>query len=82
MTPRKKTGYYTKLDPALREIMRQYKDATGIPEAQMVDRALREWLGARGVITVTGRYNRVGKIGEVVPDVLPPRERRVKKVKR
>jgi len=72
MTPRKKTGYYTKLDPALREVMRRYKDATGIPEAQMVDRALRQWLGERGAIKVTGRH---GKIGEAAPDVLPPREK-------
>jgi hypothetical protein len=44
MTPRKKIGYFTKLDPELREAMRRFKEATGVPEAQQIDRALRDWL--------------------------------------
>lgn len=47
MTPRKKIGYYTKIDPELREAMARYKAALGVPEAVQVDRALREWLGER-----------------------------------
>jgi hypothetical protein len=47
MSPRKKAGYFTKLDPELREAMRRYKDAVGVPEAQQIDRALREWLAQR-----------------------------------
>jgi hypothetical protein len=47
MTPRKKAPFFTKLDPELREAMRRYKEVVGVPEAQQVDRALREWLGER-----------------------------------
>lgn len=47
MTPKNKRPFYTKLDPDLREAMRRYKAAVGVPEAQQVDRALREWLGER-----------------------------------
>jgi hypothetical protein len=43
----KKIGWYTKLDPELREAMRRYKERVGVPEAQQVERALREWLGQR-----------------------------------
>ncbi len=71
MAERKKVPFYTKIDPLLKEALRRYKLDVGVPEAQQIDRALREWLGARGV-TVTGRH---GKIGEAVPDVLPPREK-------
>jgi hypothetical protein len=70
MTPRKKVPYFTKLDPALREVMRQYKEATGIPEAQQVDRALRAWLGERGVIEVVRTDGRVGYV--VADDPAPP----------
>jgi hypothetical protein len=42
-----KVGYFTKLDPELREAMRRYKEAVGVPEAQQIERALREWLRAR-----------------------------------
>lgn len=45
--PQEKVPYYTKLDPELREAMRRYKAAVGVPEAQQVDRALREWLAER-----------------------------------
>ena len=47
MTPRKKVPFFTKLDPELREALRRYKVAVGVPEAEQVDRALREWLGER-----------------------------------
>ena len=47
MSPRKKVPYFTKLDPELREAMRRYKEVVGVPEAQQIDRALREWLGER-----------------------------------
>jgi hypothetical protein len=47
MTPRKKVSYFTKLDPELREALRRYKTAVGVPEAEQIDRALREWLGER-----------------------------------
>jgi hypothetical protein len=47
MTPRKKVPYFTKLDPELREALRRYKAAVGVPEAEQIDRALREWLGER-----------------------------------
>ena len=47
MTTRKKIGYFTKLDPDLREALRRYKAAIGVPEAEQIDRALREWLGER-----------------------------------
>ncbi len=42
-----KVGYFTKLDPELREQMRRYKEAVGVPEAQQIERALREWLSVR-----------------------------------
>ena len=42
-----KVGYFTKLDPELREAMRRYKEAVGVPEAQQIERALRDWLSAR-----------------------------------
>ena len=47
MTPRQKVPFFTKLDPELREALRRYKADVGVPEAQQVDRALREWLGKR-----------------------------------
>ena len=47
MTPRKKVPYFTKLDPELREALRRYKAVVGVPEAEQIDRALREWLGER-----------------------------------
>lgn len=45
--PQRKIGYYTKLDPELREAMRRYKQAVGVPEAQQIERALMAWLGER-----------------------------------
>ena len=45
--PQTKVAYFTKLDPELREAMRRYKAAVGVPEAQQIERALREWLGER-----------------------------------
>jgi hypothetical protein len=45
--PQKKVAYFTKLDPELREAMRRYKASVGVPEAQQIDRALREWLSGR-----------------------------------
>ncbi len=77
MTPRRKVPFYTKLDPDLKAALRKFKDDVGVPEAQAIDRALRQWLGERGV-TVTGRS---GKIGSAAPDVVPPREM-IKKGKR
>lgn len=50
MTPRKKVPFFTKLDPELREALRRYKADVGVPEAEQVDRALREWLNERGVL--------------------------------
>ncbi len=50
MTPLKKVPFFTKLDPELREALRRYKADVGVPEAQQVDRALREWLIKRGVM--------------------------------
>jgi hypothetical protein len=47
MTARKKVPYFTKLDPKLREALRRYKAAIGVPEAEQIDRALRQWLGER-----------------------------------
>jgi hypothetical protein len=47
MTGRNKVGYFTKLDPVLREALRRYKTVVGVPEAEQIDRALREWLGKR-----------------------------------
>jgi hypothetical protein len=47
MAPRKKVPYFTKLDPELREALRRYKAAVGVPEAEQIDRALREWLRKR-----------------------------------
>jgi hypothetical protein len=47
MTGRNKVGYFTKLDPKLREALRRYKNAVGVPEAVQIDRALRDWLGKR-----------------------------------
>lgn len=45
--PRYKVPFYTKLDPELREALRRYKAAVGVPEAVQIDRALREWLADR-----------------------------------
>jgi len=45
-----KKPYFTKLDPALREAMRRFKADVGVPEAQQIDRALRQWLNERGVV--------------------------------
>ena len=59
MPPRMKVPFFTKLDPELREALRRYKADVGVPEAQQVDRALREWLTKRGVMKKTGR-KRVG----------------------
>jgi hypothetical protein len=50
MTPRNKVPYYTKLDPEVREALRAYKEAVGVPEAEQVDRALRAWLAEHGVM--------------------------------
>jgi hypothetical protein len=44
---RNKVGYYTKLDPELRDALRRYKAAVGVPESEQIDRALRAWLGER-----------------------------------
>ncbi len=46
-TTRNKVPYFTKLDPELREALRRYKVAVGVPEAVQIDRALRAWLGER-----------------------------------
>ncbi len=45
--PPTKVAYFTKLDPELRDAMRRYKEVVGVPEAQQIERALREWLGER-----------------------------------
>jgi hypothetical protein len=50
MTPRKKVPYFTKLDPELREALQRYRTDVGVPEAEQIDRALREWLESKGVI--------------------------------
>lgn len=50
MMPRKKVPYFTKLDPELREALRRYKADVGVPEAEQIDRALRQWLAERGVM--------------------------------
>jgi hypothetical protein len=50
MTPRKKTGYFTKLDPEILVALRQYKTEVGVPVAEQIDRALRQWLAERGVL--------------------------------
>jgi hypothetical protein len=42
-----KIGYFTKINPELRQAMRRYKEAVGVPEAQQVERALMEWLSER-----------------------------------
>ena len=47
MTKRKKVGYFTKLDPELRERLRLYKAAVGVPEAEQIEWALRAWLDQR-----------------------------------
>jgi hypothetical protein len=39
-----KIPYFTKLSRDVREAMRRYKAVVGVPEAQQIDRALREWL--------------------------------------
>jgi hypothetical protein len=54
MTPNK-VPYYTKLDPELRAAMARYKSAVGVPEAVQIDRALREWLGARSEAWTTSQ---------------------------
>lgn len=51
----RKVGYFTKLHPELREAMRRYKDAVGVPEAQQIERALLEWLSSRPEAEVTVR---------------------------
>ena len=61
MTPRTKVPFFTKLDPELREALRRYKADVGVPEAQQVDRALREWLTKRGVMKKTGRKRVVAR---------------------
>jgi hypothetical protein len=45
--PPKKVSYFTKLDPHLREQLRRYKAAIGVPEAQQIERALVEWFRTR-----------------------------------
>ena len=50
MKTQKKEAFFTKIDPELRDAMRRYKADMGVPEAQQVDRALRQWLAERGVI--------------------------------
>lgn len=47
MKANKKMPFYTKIAPDLREAMLRYKEVVGVPEAQQIDRALREWLGER-----------------------------------
>ena len=44
MPKKNKIAYSTKLDPDLRELMRQHKRDSGLPETVMIDRALRAWL--------------------------------------
>lgn len=51
MTPSQKVPFFTKLDPALRDDLRRYKAAQGVPEAEQVDRALRGWFNSRPDIT-------------------------------
>jgi uncharacterized protein DUF5677 len=46
-----KVPYFTKLDPALREDLRLYKAAQGVPEAEQIDRALRGWFNSRPDVT-------------------------------
>jgi hypothetical protein len=42
-----KVPYFTKLDSGLRDDLRQYKAAQGVPEAEQIDRALRAWFNSR-----------------------------------
>ena len=51
MAPSSKVPFFTKLDPALRDDLRRYKAAQGVPEAEQVDRALRGWFNSRPDIT-------------------------------
>ncbi len=58
MAPNAKVPFFTKLDPTLREDLRRYKAAQGVPEAEQVDRALRGWFNSRPDITgaIGSRY--------------------------
>ena len=51
MAATNKVPYFTKLDPALRDDLRQYKATQGVPEAEQIDRALRGWFNSRPDVT-------------------------------
>jgi hypothetical protein len=53
MSPKEMTTI--RIEPSLLDAMRRLKDTDGIPMAVQVDRALREWLGKRGVVVKAER---------------------------
>lgn len=48
MTPRKLTTFF--IDPDLSEGLKTVKARDGVPEAEQIRRAVREWLTKRGVL--------------------------------
>ena len=54
----KKTMIALRLDPGLIDAMRVLKDRDGVPVTAQVERALRQWLHAKGVEPAPRRENR------------------------
>ncbi|MEW5983450.1 MAG: ribbon-helix-helix protein, CopG family [Acidobacteriota bacterium] len=48
MSPRKLYNFF--IDPDLAEGLKRLKQQEGIPESEQVRRAIRKWLGQRGVL--------------------------------
>jgi hypothetical protein len=57
-----KTPTAMRLDPAVLDAMRRYKDAEGVPLAVQIEKAVTEWLSKRGVVVKADRSTR-GKRG-------------------
>jgi hypothetical protein len=45
--PRRKVGYFTKLDPEILDALRRYRDVVGVPIAVTIHKALVEYLSER-----------------------------------
>lgn len=79
ITPRVKVGFFVKLNPEILAGLRQYKTDVGVPIAEQIDRALRQWLAERGVLKVRSAH---GRSGPATRDVVPTRPRARTRTKR
>lgn len=60
MSPKEMTAF--RIDPEIMEGLRRVKDRDGVPLSVQVDRALRAWLGKKGVAAKKPSQASTGKL--------------------